>query len=220
MDLKVIIVAGGQGKRMQSEIPKQFHNISNKPILLHTIEKFYNFSNEINIIVVLPAPFIDFWKSLCRKYNCSIKHKVVEGGNTRFYSVKNGLANISNDSLVAVHDGVRPLVSDTTIYNVIETARKKGNAIPAVPINESIRKLKSKNTFPVNRNKYRIVQTPQCFKADLLLKAYDQDYKESFTDDATVVEALGTKINLVDGNIENIKITRPVDMKFAEAYLK
>ena len=220
MDLNLIIVAGGKGKRMQSETPKQFLNISNKPILLHTIERFYNFSNDINIVVVLPAPFIEFWKSLCRKYNCTIKHKVVEGGDARFFSVKNGLAHISKNSLVAVHDGVRPLVSDSTIHNVIETARKKGNAIPAVRINESVRKLDSNITFPVDRNNYRIIQTPQCFHTDLLLNAYEQDFKESFTDDATVVESLGEKINLVDGNFENIKITRPVDLKFAEAYLK
>ncbi len=220
MDLNVIIVAGGKGKRMQSETPKQFLNISNKPILLHTIERFYNFSNDINIVVVLPAPFIEFWKSLCRKYNCTIKHKVVEGGDARFFSVKNGLAHISKNSLVAVHDGVRPLVSDSTIHNVIETARKKGNAIPAVRINESVRKLDSNITFPVDRNNYRIIQTPQCFHTDLLLNAYEQDFKESFTDDATVVESLGEKINLVDGNFENIKITHPVDLKFAEAYLK
>ncbi len=220
MDLNVIIVAGGKGKRMQSETPKQFLNISNKPILLHTIERFYNFSNDINIVVVLPAPFIEFWKSLCRKYNCTIKHKVVEGGDARFFSVKNGLAHISKNSLVAVHDGVRPLVSDDTIYNVIEAARKKGNAIPVVKINESVRKLDSENTFPVDRKNYRMIQTPQCFHTDLLKKAYEQNFNESFTDDATVVEALGEKINLVDGNFENIKITRPVDLKFAKAYLK
>jgi len=220
LHLDLIIVAGGQGKRMQSETPKQFLNISNKPILLHTIEKFYNFSKDINIIVVLPAPFIDFWKSICRKYNCKIKHKVIEGGDTRFDSVKNGLAHISKDSLVAVHDGVRPLVSDSTIHNVIETARKKGNAIPVVKINESIRKLDSDSTFPVDRNNYRLIQTPQCFQSELLLKAYEQNFSESFTDDATIVEALGEKINLVDGNFENIKITRPVDLKFADAYLK
>ncbi len=119
-----------------------------------------------------------------------------------------------------VHDGVRPLVSDNTIHNVFETAREKGNAVPVVKINESVRKLGSGNSFPVDRKSYCIIQTPQCFHADLLLKAYEQDYNESFTDDATVVESLGEKINLVDGNFENIKITRPVDLKFAEAYLK
>jgi 2-C-methyl-D-erythritol 4-phosphate cytidylyltransferase len=220
LELNVIIVAGGIGKRMQTEIPKQFLVISNKPILLHTIEKFYNYSNRANIIVVLPKHFIDFWKSLCLKYNCKINHKVVEGGVQRYFSVKNGLAHISGAGLVAVHDGVRPLVSKATLQNVFEKAKEKGNAIPAIRINESIRQLNSENTFPVDRKKYRIIQTPQCFNADLLIKGYEQVYNESFTDDATVVEALGEKINLVDGNFENIKITRSIDLRFAEAYLK
>ena len=220
MDLNLIIVAGGQGKRMQSETPKQFLNISNKPILLHTIEKFYNFSKDIRIIVVLPAPFIEFWKSICRRHNCSIKHELVEGGEARYYSVKNGLARVDKDGLVAVHDGVRPLVSKNTIQSVIKTAREKGNAIPVIHINESIRELHSEFSRPVDRQNYRIVQTPQCFHSELLIEAYKQEFRATFTDDASVVEALGKKINLVDGNFENIKITRPVDIKFAESYLK
>jgi 2-C-methyl-D-erythritol 4-phosphate cytidylyltransferase len=220
LDLNVIIVAGGQGKRMQSETPKQFLTISNKPILLHTIEKFYHFSNETNIIVVLPKPFIEFWKSICKKYDCKIKHTIVEGGDARFFSVKNGLDHVSKNGIVAVHDGVRPLVSALTIKNVIEKTIESGNAIPVVKINESIRRLEFDNSYPVNRKDYMLVQTPQCFRTELLKKAYEQDFSETFTDDASVVEALGEKINLVDGNFENIKITRPVDLKFAKAYLK
>lgn len=220
MELNVIIVAGGIGKRMQTETPKQFLTISNKPILLHTIEKFYHFSNEINIIVVLPKPYIEFWKSLCNKYDCKVQHKIVEGGTARFFSVRNGLAHVSKNSLVAVHDGVRPLVSIQTLQNVFEKARKDKNAIPVVKINESVRKIDNEKTFPVERQNFRLIQTPQCFHADLLIKAYEQKFSETFTDDATVVEAIGEKINIVEGNYENIKITRPVDLKFAEAYLK
>lgn len=220
MDLNVIIVAGGIGKRMQSETPKQFLTISNKPVLLHTIEKFYHFNKNANIIVVLPKPFIDYWKALCKKHICSIKHKIVEGGETRFYSVKNGLKHISMDSIVAVHDGVRPLVSTNTIENAINKAHKKGNAIPVIKVNESIRAIDNDRSKPVSRSSYRLVQTPQCFKAELLIRAYNQQFQESFTDDATVVEALGEKINLVDGNYENIKITRPADLLFAEAFIK
>jgi 2-C-methyl-D-erythritol 4-phosphate cytidylyltransferase len=220
LELNVIIVAGGIGKRMHTETPKQFLNISGKPILLHTLEKFHNFSNEANIFVVLPRPFIEFWKSLCKKHNCTIEHKLVEGGESRFHSVKNGLKHVSKNSLVAVHDGVRPLVSDITLQNVIKKAQTKGNAIPVVKINESIRFIEADTSNPVNRQSYRLVQTPQCFQSELLIRAYHQEFKESFTDDASVVEALGEKINLVDGNYENIKITRPVDLKFAKAFMK
>lgn len=220
MELNVIIVAGGIGKRMQTETPKQFLTISNKPILLHTIEKFYQFSNDINIIVVLPKPYIEFWKSLCNKYDCKIQHKIVEGGKARFFSVKNGLAHVSKNGLVAVHDGVRPLVSNQTLQNVFEKARENRNAIPVISINESVRKIENNNSIPMLRHNLRLVQTPQCFQSNLLLEAYEQEFRDSFTDDATVVEALGEKINIVEGNYENIKITRPVDLKFAEAFLK
>jgi 2-C-methyl-D-erythritol 4-phosphate cytidylyltransferase len=220
LDLNVIIVAGGIGKRMHTETPKQFLQISGKPILLHTLEKFYNFSKDAKIIVVLPKPFIEFWKSLCKKHVCSINHQLVEGGETRFHSVKNGLNHITQNSLVAVHDGVRPLVNNNTLENVISKAQNSGNAIPVVKINESLRIIEEEHSSPVNRLNYRLVQTPQCFHSDLILKAYNQEFNESFTDDASVVEALGVKINLVEGNYENIKITRPVDLKFAEAFIK
>lgn len=220
MDLNVIIVAGGIGSRMKTETPKQFLTILGKPILLHTIKKFYHFKSDVKIIVVLPKQFISQWSFLCKKHNCKIDHTVVEGGKARFFSVKNGLSHINNDGLVMVHDGVRPLVNNDTIQNVIVIARKKGNGIPVININESIREINSIDTVPVDRQNYRLVQTPQCFRTELLKKAYDQDFRESFTDDATVVESLGEKINLVEGNFENIKITRPIDLKFAEAYIR
>lgn len=187
---------------------------------MHTIERFYEFSNDFIINVVLPAPFIDFWNSLCNRYDFPIKHKITEGGNTRFFSVKNGLNIVNKGSLVAVHDGVRPLVSNTTLNNVFKTASEKGNAIPAIKINESVREIGDGSSWFVDRKKFRLIQTPQCFQSEIITEAYKQKYQEHFTDDATVVEASGVKINLVEGNFENIKITRPVDLKIATAFLK
>ena len=216
----MIIVAGGKGKRMNSEVPKQFHVVAGKPVLMHTIGRFSEYRDEIRILVVLPRPFIDFWNSLCKRYNFTIPHEVIEGGDSRFYSVKNGLEKISDDQLVIIHDGVRPMPSNVTLHNVFKKAEKEGNAVPAIKINESMRKLIKEENTPVNRREYRLIQTPQAFHGELIKKAYEQEYLDSFTDDATVVEALGVKINLVEGNYENIKITRPIDLKFAEAFLK
>lgn len=220
MEKHVIIVAGGIGKRMHSEIPKQFLNVQGKPLLIHTFESLNHFSKDLNITLVLPEPYIDFWKSLCKRFSFELDHKLVKGGNTRFDSVKNGLREVKNGGLVAIHDGVRPLVSKDTLNRVFKKAAEKGNAIPAVKINEALRKINDNDSFFVNRREYRLIQTPQCFHAELIKQAYQQDYKEEFTDDATVVEAMGIKINLVEGNNENIKITRPGDIKIAEAFLK
>lgn len=216
----VIIVAGGKGKRMNSQNPKQFMHIAGRPVLMHTIEKFSFYPDEFKIIVVLPAPYIDFWKSLCKRFDFNADHEVIEGGDVRFYSVKNGLQLIKNDCIVGIHDGVRPLVNNTTIHNVYQVAESKGNAVPVVKISESIRKLVDETSIPVERKEFRLIQTPQCFQSELILRAYDQEFQKSFTDDATVVEVLGEKINLVEGNYENIKITRPVDLQFAEAFLR
>ena len=205
---------------MHSEIPKQFLHVAGKPLLMHTIDKFATFPEEITINLVLPAPFIDFWKSLCNRFDFNIPHHVIEGGEARFFSVRNGLDTITDHSLVAIHDGVRPLVSHDTIQRVYREAGEKGNAIPVVKINESVRKLEEEESMPVNRKHFRLVQTPQCFHSHIIKKAYQQDFREDFTDDATVVEALGEKIHLVEGNFENIKITRPVDLKIAETFLK
>ncbi len=220
MKKQVIIVAGGKGQRMKADFPKQFLVISGKPVLMHTIEKFYTFSKEIGVVVVLPGPYIKFWQSLCKKYNFKPPHKVVKGGKTRFDSVKNGLKLISEDYVVAVHDGVRPLVSNNTLERAFSGAEKNGNAIPVIPVNDSLRKIKQDNkSKPVKREKYFLVQTPQCFKSEILLKAYNQKYRKHFTDDASVVEAIGEEIHLVKGNVENIKLTRPFDLKVAEAIL-
>lgn len=220
MDKYAIIVAGGKGKRMNSETPKQFLQVAENPILMHTIQKINGFDPSLQIILVLPEPFIDFWKSLCNRFDFVVSHKVINGGDTRFDSVKCGLNHIKPNSLVAIHDGVRPLVSRSTWKTVFKTAEKLGNAIPAVKVNESIRELEGNFSKPVIRQNFRLIQTPQCFQSGLILEAYEQAYRDSFTDDATVVEALGERINLVEGNFENIKITRPVDLKFAEAFLK
>lgn len=221
MNKYVIIVAGGTGKRMQSETPKQFLNVAGKPLLMHTLSRFYAYDAEITIRLVLPGPFIDFWHSLCKRYDFTVPHAVIEGGDTRFTSVKNGLQKTKKNSLLAIHDGVRPLVSHETIRRVFDTAEQKGSAIPVLKISESIRKLEGRDrSKPANRNDFCIVQTPQCFRAETLLTAYKQAYHETFTDDASVVEAAGENIHLVEGNYENIKITRPVDLKIAEAFLK
>ncbi|MCB2219755.1 MAG: 2-C-methyl-D-erythritol 4-phosphate cytidylyltransferase [Bacteroidetes bacterium] len=220
MDKYVIIVAGGKGKRMEAEIPKQFLQIAGRPVLMHTLQNIYNFDNALQIILVLPEPFIDFWKSLCKRFDFAIPHLVIKGGDTRFESVKCGLHEVRSDGMVGIHDGVRPLVSHATLHNVFNEAEKFGNAVPVVKVNESMRHISANSSIPVKRQDYRMIQTPQCFHSKLIKKAYEQKYREDFTDDATVVEALGEVIHLVDGNYENIKITRPGDLKFAEAYLK
>jgi 2-C-methyl-D-erythritol 4-phosphate cytidylyltransferase len=220
MNKYVIIVAGGTGSRMLANIPKQFLNINGKPLLFHTFLSFNRFIKEIPIILVLPEPYIDYWNSITKKNDFTISHQVVKGGQTRFHSVKNGLELVDKPGLVAIHDGVRPLVSIQTLQRVFKKAETEGNAIPSVPVNETMRKVVNDYSEPVNRDHYRLIQTPQCFHSDLIKKAYEQDYREEFTDDASVVEALGIKIHLVEGNPENIKITRPGDLKFAEAFLK
>ena len=215
----VIITAGGTGIRMNSDIPKQFLLLKERPILMHSIERFFNYNNDLNIILSLPEEFISYWKKLCKKYKFTIKHTVVKGGTTRFYSVKNALREIKDVGLVAVHDGVRPLVSSKTIENTYKTARLKGNAIASQDIYFSLRRTDNLKNCAVNRNNYKEIQTPQTFESDLLKKAYSSEYEESFTDDATVVEKLGLTINLVEGNPENIKITTKNDLIIAEALI-
>lgn len=216
----VIILAGGTGSRMENEIPKQFIPIAGKPVIMHTIEKFSTFNPKLEIIVVLPEIHIDLWKGMCNEFRFDIVHSIVRGGNERFYSVKNALAMVPADSLVMIHDGVRPLVSHQSIDRVLQKANECGNAIPYIDINESIRKFSKDKSKAVNRDKYKIIQTPQAFKSDIIKEAYEQDYKDSFTDDASVLEEMGTKIELVLGNIKNIKITRPVDLVIIERLME
>ena len=214
-----IIVAGGKGERMNADIPKQFLEIQGKPILMHTLEVFCSFDASMQLILVLPAVQIDFWKNLCKKHNFTLPHQIVEGGQARFYSVKNGLEIVKSPALVAIHDGVRPLVSHQTIARCFDAAEKFDVAIPVVDIVDSIRKLTENGSYSVDRNTYKLVQTPQIFDAELLKKAYEQEFSTLFTDDASVAEVLGTKIHLVEGNRENIKITTEFDLKIAESIM-
>ncbi len=218
MQKSVIIVAGGLGARMNADIPKQFLEISDKPIVMHTIEKFYFFDNSINIILVLPGQHISLWHKLAEKYHFEIPIQIANGGKTRFHSVKNGL-ELAKNGIVAIHDAVRPLVSTDTIKRGFEAAILKGNAIPSMPINDSLRITDNSGNKPLDRTLVKIIQTPQCFDVALIKKAYTQAYDTSFTDDASVLEKSGEKINLVEGNWENIKITHPIDVLIAKALL-
>jgi len=212
-----IIVAGGKGLRMGGEVPKQFLPIEGKPILMHTIEAFRKALDCIEIVLVLPADQHDYWQKLCKDHNFCSPKLIAKGGETRFHSVKNGLALLPNDeeAVVGVHDGVRPFVSKETILRCYEAAAQGQAVVPVVPVVETVRQiLPDGKSVTRPRDEYRLVQTPQVFPLDLLRKAYEQTYSESFTDDASVVEALGKEITMVEGNRENIKITTPSDLKF------
>lgn len=220
MDKSVIIVAGGKGLRMNSEVPKQFMEIGGKPILMHTVELFYNYLTEIKIVLVLPVDQIEYWKNLCEKYNFKIPHNITAGGETRFLSVKNGLEEVDTE-FVAIHDGVRPLVSFDTLKRCFDEVEKNDGVIPVVDLIDSIRLVESfENSKPVDRNNYKLVQTPQVFRTDVVMKSYQLPYSEHFTDDASVVETAGYKVKLVEGNRENIKITTEMDLRIAETFLK
>jgi len=216
----VIIVAGGKGMRMGCELPKQFLPVAGKPVLMRTIERFYQFNRNLNFIIVLPQSQQACWRSLCAEHHFTISHTVVNGGDTRFASSKNGLSYIPNDAqgLVAIHDGVRPFVSVDVIDRCFNEARTNGTAIPVVPAIDSLRQIDTEtgDTFTVNRSLFQAVQTPQVFDITLARKAFNQPYSDKFTDDASVIESLGVKINTVEGNRENIKLTTPFDLKIAE----
>jgi 2-C-methyl-D-erythritol 4-phosphate cytidylyltransferase len=219
MQLYVVIVAGGSGKRMGAEIPKQFLELAGRPVLMHTIERFKAFEESIEIITVLPENQLLHWCDLQEKHNFQIPQTLVKGGNHRFFSVRNGLKFVNTPGLVAIHDGVRPFVSIDTITRCFETADKLGNAIPAISPTESLRILTDKGSMPVNRFHVKQIQTPQVFNAELLKKAYQQEYSVEFTDDATVLEKTGEKINIIEGNRENIKITNPEDLLISTVLL-
>jgi 2-C-methyl-D-erythritol 4-phosphate cytidylyltransferase len=219
MQLYVVIVAGGSGKRMGAEIPKQFLELAGRPVLMHTIERFKAFSASIEIITVLPENQLRHWLELQQKYSFTIPQTLVKGGSHRFFSVRNGLKFVNAPGLVAIHDGVRPFVSLDTIKRCFEVAEKLGNAIPSISPTESLRILTEQGSVPVNRMHVKQIQTPQVFNAGVIKKAYLQEYKPEFTDDATVLEKTGEKINLIDGNRENIKITNPEDLLISTALL-
>lgn len=219
----VIIVAGGKGLRMGSDIPKQFLPVAGKPILMRTIERFHEYDEDLNIILVLPENQQAYWQQLCEEYHFDIKHQIANGGDTRFQSSKNGLALIPDDEdgVVGIHDGVRPFVSKEVIAECYETARDEYAAIPVYAVTDTLRYIDKRGGGKnVLRDDYRIVQTPQTFDISLAKQAFNQGYKEQFTDDASVVESLGCQVAMVEGNRENIKITTPFDIKVAEALLE
>jgi 2-C-methyl-D-erythritol 4-phosphate cytidylyltransferase len=215
----VIIVAGGVGSRIKSDRPKQFIEIKGIPVIVKTIRAFLEYNPEIGIIICVHKNYGSHLESIIEKFelkNADIK--ITFGGDTRFASVKNGLLLIDTPSaIVGIHDAARPFVSKQTITNCFETAALKGNAIPCVPVNESMRKISNNINNSINRNEYKIIQTPQCFMVSQIKKAFEQEYSPLFTDDATVLESTGEKINLVEGNEENIKITSPHDLVIANA---
>jgi 2-C-methyl-D-erythritol 4-phosphate cytidylyltransferase len=227
----IIIVAGGKGLRMGSDIPKKFLPIGGKPVLMRTLERFREYSDDIQIILVLPEAQQEYWHQLCDEYHFDVEYTLANGGQTRFHSVQNGLAKVPDDAqgVVGVHDGVRPFPSIEVIKNCYETARTAKAVIPVIPVVETVRQLIDSDSQlsilnyqlskTVPRDQYRLVQTPQTFDIQLLKSANRQPYNDGFTDDASVVEAFGHKITLVEGNRENIKITTPYDLKIAEVLI-
>lgn len=213
-----LIVAGGQGTRMKSTLPKQFLLVNEKPVLMHTLEQFRN--DSIEIVLVLNSDFHDYWKQLYSNYKFNVAHRLVKGGITRAESVLNGLNEIEKNSLVAVHDAVRPLVLPSLIEKLFDEAGKHGNAIPAVRLKESLRELNGNDSYAVDREQYRVIQTPQCFRTTELLEAFQNPDFNSFTDEASLYEQTGRKIHLVEGEYCNLKITFPEDLMFVAAYLK
>lgn len=219
MNKYTIIVAGGSGVRMGSVIPKQFMLLDDKPMLMHTIKAFAN-SGMKGIIVVIPLPFIDYWNSLCNEYSFDIPHTPVAGGLFRSQSVKNGIYAINDsEAIVGIHDGVRPLVDAELINHAFQLAEEKGSAVPYIDLTDSIRFVENNESRKVDRDRYKIIQTPQCYSLSVLKRVYYTDRIRSFTDDAALVEEQGFQINLFKGSEANIKITTPLDMVIAEAIL-
>ncbi|GAB4136600.1 MAG: 2-C-methyl-D-erythritol 4-phosphate cytidylyltransferase [Bacteroidia bacterium] len=213
-----IIVAAGRGSRMQSPVPKQFLKLGGKPVLLHSLKAFINFDPNITLILVLPADQFAMWDKIKTEYHFQHPVLITAGGETRFDSVKNGLSMIEGqEGLVGIHDAVRPLVAVTTITAAYKSAEHYGSGVPAVPLNDSIRQIESSKNIAVDRSRFCLIQTPQCFRVDLLKQAYSCEYRYTFTDDASVVEANGGEIHLVDGNFDNFKLTTPTDLVIAEA---
>lgn len=215
----IIIVAGGKGLRMGADMPKQFLPLCGKPVLMHTIERFRSYDAELGIIVVLPHEQQQLWRGLCQKHTFTVEHTVVDGGDTRFQSSKNGLAAVPDDAdgVVGIHDGVRPFVSAEVIGRCFEAARKHGAALPVMPVTDTLRHVDADGRgHNVQRSEFRSVQTPQAFSIQLIKKAFRQPYSDAFTDDASVAEAAGATVTMVDGNRENIKLTTPYDLLIAE----
>lgn len=218
MNKCIVIVAGGKGLRFGSDLPKQFLPMNQKPVLMHTIDAFYNCDNSFNIVVVIPENHFPFWSELCNKHNFKTPHKLVKGGSTRWESVKNGLSEVEDSCIVGVHDGVRPLISSELITKLYSSAEIFGAVIPAIKVTDSLRVLDNNNnkSMAVDRELYRAVQTPQVFKSNIIKEAYSLPYEECFTDDASVVERYGIDVTLIEGEDRNIKITSSKDLAIAE----
>ena len=215
-----LIVAGGEGLRMGSPLPKQFLEVQSYPVLYHTLRAFSKAIPDIHLVLVLPETHLEYWKELVLKYKITIPHKIVTGGKTRYQSVKNGLKEVPLNAFVAIHDGVRPLVSKELIKQSFESCKTQNAVIPVLSLSDSIRLVDNHKSKPLNRNLYKLVQTPQCFQSDIIKKAYDQiPFDEALTDDAMVAEAFGQKIYLIDGERHNLKITTPEDLKYVEYVL-
>lgn len=222
MERYAILVAGGKGLRMGGDIPKQFLPIGGKPVLMRTVEVFRQAYPDIHIILVLPSSQQEYWHQLCLEYEFDVPFQIADGGETRFHSVSNGLKLIPDgaEGVVGVHDGVRPFVAVETIRRCYDEAIEKGAVVPVISVVETVRKLcKDGASVTVPRDEYKLVQTPQTFRISLLKEAYQQPYTSFFTDDASVVEALGKPVHLVEGNRENIKITTPADIRFVNGLL-
>lgn len=215
-----IIVAGGSGNRMQTETPKQFLLLKNLPVLMHTIKAFAQSESQPKILLVLNTEQQGYWRRLCDEFNFRIPHEIIHGGTERFHSVKNAVYSIEEESFVAIHDAVRPLVSKTLIDSCYKEAAQQGNVIAAVQSSDSVRLLKNEKTSALKRDEIYLVQTPQTFSLKVLKEAYNQEFDSHFTDDASVVESIGYNINIIEGERSNIKITYPIDLELAELLLK
>ena len=217
MQKVALIVAGGKGERMNADIPKQFLLLNGTPILMHTLKQFSHFEE---IVLVLPHSQFDYWRELCSNYNFTQKHTLVAGGTTRFYSVKNGLEKIDENSVIAIHDGVRPLISTKLIDSLITETKSGVGIIPIVPVKDSIRKVEGENSVHLDRSNLYKVQTPQCFLSTDIKEAYTQEFSDTFTDDASVFEANGGKINTLLGEEKNLKITTREDLTIANEFIQ
>lgn len=220
MEKFALIVAGGSGTRMGTDVPKQFLCLNGKPILMHTLERFMAYDRSIQITLVLPESQFDYWIDLCQTHGFKLRHQLVSGGSTRFQSVRNGLMNLPDDGIVFIHDGVRPLVSTQTLSNCEKSTLERGNALPVMPVIETLREVSDGISKHADRSRFRLVQTPQTFQLERIKQAFQQNESPLFTDDASVAEAFGDKIHLVEGNVENIKITQPPDLRIAALFLE
>jgi 2-C-methyl-D-erythritol 4-phosphate cytidylyltransferase len=219
MQRSTIIVAGGSGKRMGATVPKQFLLLKGEPLLFHTLRAFHDFDPTMQLVLVLPQDHHETWDHLCGEFDFEVPHELVAGGAERFHSTQAGLAAVKHDGLVAVHDGVRPLLSSALIARCFAAAEEHGAAVPVVPISSSVRELTDEGSQPLDRSRLRAVQTPQCFRVPLLRRAFELPYDPAFTDEATLVERLGVDVHLMEGEDLNIKVTTPFDLQVAEGVL-